>query len=611
MLATLTDKSFDRDGWIFEIKWDGYRALAQIASGSIKIYSRNLRDFTDKFDSIKKSLGKIPYDIVLDGEIIITDSQGRSDFSGLKKYLKTGNGNPVYYVFDLLYINGYSLVEVPLLQRKILLEKVLPGLPDIKISSHIDKTGKGFFVQARENGLEGIMAKKADSPYEPSARSKNWLKIKVKHTQDIVIGGYIKRPGNKSFKSIVAGIYKNKKLTHIGNIGSGFNQDRARMLFDRLKKITTAKSPFSMKIRDSQDIIWVEPEIVAEVQFSQWTPDGFLRHPVLKTIRDDKQPLQVVKESVLDNAMDGPGAAPKTGYRGKLSHPDKIFWPDEGYSKKDLFEYYREVSEFILPHISGRPQSLHRHPDGINGESFFQKDISFKPPSWIETFLVSDKEKPKDIHYLVCKDIDSLLYMANLGCIEINPWLSRVEEIERPDFIVIDLDPTDTGFSKVISTAIKVREVLGMLGIKSFIKTSGATGLHIYIPTGSKYDYSQSLQFANMLAIVTKRRIPGISSIERSPRKRQGKVYLDYLQNRMGQTIAAPYCVRPRPFAPVSTPLFWDELEDLKDPAVFNIKSIFKRLEKYGDIWKDIYNKNLDMEKVLSNIQELYEEYNK
>jgi bifunctional non-homologous end joining protein LigD len=316
-------------------------------------------------------------------------------------------------------------------------------------------------------------------------------------------------------------------------------------------------------------------------------------------------------ESVSGIDMDDPDSASGISYKGTLSHPGKIFWPDEGYSKKDLFDYYREVSGIILPHIIGRPQSLHRHPDGIKGESFFQKDISFKPPSWIQTFLVSDKDKPKDIHYLVCRDIDSLLYMANLGCIEINPWLSRVENINRPDFIVIDLDPTDTDFSKVVSTALKTKEILEMLDIEGFIKTSGATGLHIYIPTGSKYDYDQAQQFTNMLAIVIKRKIPGISSIERSPRKRQGKVYLDYLQNRKGQTIAAPYCIRPRPGAPVSTPLFWDELEDLKDPAVFNIKNIFKRLEKYGDIWKEIYKKGLDMEKVLSNIQELYGEYRK
>jgi len=611
MLATLADRSFDRDGWIFEIKWDGYRALAQIAGSNISIYSRNLRDFTGKFDSIKRSLGKIPYDIILDGEIIITDSQGRSDFSGLRKYLKTGKGNPVYYVFDILYISGYSLLDVPLLNRKEILELILPELSNIKISSHIHKTGKAFFAQAEKNGLEGIMAKKADSPYELSARSKNWLKIKIKHTQDIVIGGYIKSPGNRSFRSIIAGIYEGRKLIHIGNVGSGFSQDEARILFNRLKKITRAKSPFSKKIKDSRDFVWVEPEIAAEVKFSQWTPDGYLRHPVFKAIRDDKKPLHVIRESVWGIDMNDQGNTVKSSYRGKLTNPGKIFWPEEGYSKKDLFEFYREISGFILPHIIGRPQSLHRHPDGINGESFFQKDTGFKPPSWLETFLVTDKERSKGIHYLVCRDLDSLLYMINLGCIEINPWLSRVEDINRPDFIVIDLDPTGTGFSKVVSAALKAREILDMLDIKSYIKTSGATGLHIYVPTGSKYDYSQALQFANMLAIVIKRKTPGISSIERSPGKRHGKVYLDYLQNRPGQTIAAPYCIRPRPGAPVSTPLFWEELEDLKDPAEFNIKSILKRLEKYGDIWEDIYNKNLDMEKVLSNIQGLYGESSK
>jgi len=609
MLAALTYDAFDREGWIFEIKWDGYRAMSRIAGGDIKIYSRNMKDYTKKFDPVKRSLEKINYDALLDGEIILTDSKGRSDFSSLRKYLRTGIGNPVYYVFDLLYLEGYSLLEVPLKERKTMLEKILVRLPGIRISSHIDKMGKAFFHEAAKNGLEGIVAKKADSPYEPSKRSRNWLKIKIRQSQDIVIGGYIEGQGNKSFRSIAGGVYEGKKLIHIGNIGSGFSHNTSKELFGILKKITAPASPFFNKVMDSGSMVWVKPRIAAEVEFSQWTADGYLRHPVFKAVRDDIEPSQVVRENMPARSPEEPEKNDNTGSRVRLSNPDKIFWPARGYTKKDLFDYYTEVSEFILPHLAGRPHSLHRHPDGINGEDFFQKDINFRPPSWIDTFLAADKERKKDINYLVCRDIDSLLYMVNLGCIEINPWLSRVEKISNPDFVVIDLDPEDVGFRKVASTALKAKETLDMLDIKSFIKTSGATGLHIYIPAGTAYDYSQALQFAHMLAIVIKQKIPGISSIERSPGKRQGKVYIDYLQNRYGQTVAAPYSVRPRPGAPVSTPLFWNELGDLKDPSVFNMYTIGKRLEKHGDIWKNIYRLKLDMEKVLSNIREMYREF--
>ena len=347
------------------------------------------------------SLKKIPHDIVLDGELIVADSSGRSDFYKLKEYFKTGIGDPVYYVFDLLYLNGFSLSGVPLLLRKALLEEILPSLPNIKISTHIEKTGQAFFREAAKNGLEGIIAKDASSIYEPSTRSRSWLKIKVKHSQDIVIGGYIKGTGNRSFRSIVAGVYKNGRLVHVGNIGTGFSQDESKELFALFKKSTVSRSPFTGSIKDPDKIVWLKPEIVAETEFSDWTPDGFMRHPVFKGLRKDKGQKEVTMEKPDSPEKEDHRMHLDVHYRGKLSNPEKVFWPVEGYSKKVLFDYYSKISGYILPHIKARPQSLHRHPDGIEGESFFQKDINFKPPSWIDTFLVSDKEKKKE-HTLSC-----------------------------------------------------------------------------------------------------------------------------------------------------------------------------------------------------------------
>lgn len=605
MLATLCDKPFDDKDWIFEIKWDGYRAMASTDRNDIKLYSRNHKILNDIFKPIVESLQKIPCTALFDGEIVILDSQGRSDFSKLQKYIKEGTGNLVYYIFDIIYYENYSLVDVPLIERKKLLEKILPPLPNIKISGHIEKTGISFFEASKVNDLEGIIAKKASSKYLPLKRSRDWLKIKSKHTHEVVIGGFaLSERGGRIAGSLAVGIYKDNKLTYIGNIGSGFKVNELNKLTERLNEIIISSSPFYNKQSVPKSIIWVKPEIVAEVQYSQLTPKGIMRHPVFKRLREDKDPGEVISGTFEEKTL----LANKIEYRGTISNPDKVFWEEPTYRKVDLLNYYFDVSDFILPHLNGRPQSLHRHPDGIKGESFFQKDINFKAPTWIETMTVENKEKKKDIHYLVCTDRDTLMYMVNLGCIEINPWLSRVKSIDYPDYIVIDLDPFEIGFKSVIKVALKVKDVLDILDIKGFIKTSGATGIHILIPLGRDYDYGQALKFAKILSILIHRKIPSLTSVERSPSKRHGKVYIDFLQNRKGQTVASAYSVRPRPGAPVSAPLHWGELDHGLDPLSFNIKDMVSRLGKYGDIWKDIYHHHTDLEEILPRIEEFYKD---
>jgi bifunctional non-homologous end joining protein LigD len=611
MLAASSSKPFNDKDWIFEIKWDGYRAMASINEGIVKLYSRNHKILNDKFKPVIDSLQKLPYDALFDGEVVVVDNQGRSDFSKLQKYIKEGTGNIVYYVFDIVYYENYRLTDVPLIERKKILEKILPPLPYIKISGHIENTGIPFFETAKANSLEGIMAKKASSKYLPLKRSKDWIKIKTKHSHEVVIGGFTQPDKEaKTAASFAVGIYKSNKLIYIGNIGSGLKDSEIKNLYDKLKEITIPSSPFSNIQAVSSSITGVRPELVAEVQYSQLTPSGMMRHPVFVRLREDKDPLEVIDElsDAIDTANKVSPVSTIINYRGRLSNPDKIFWEDQGYSKGDLLDYYFKVSEFILPHLAGRPQSLHRHPDGIKGESFFQKDINFKTPSWIKTFAIANKEKKKDIHYLICSDLDSLIYMANLGCIEINPWLSRMERIDYPDFIVIDLDPFEIEFKSVIKVALRAKEVLDILDIKGFIKTSGATGMHIFIPIGKNYDYGQASKFAKILAIIIHRKIPGLTSIERSPLRRHNKVYIDFLQNRKGQTIASAYSVRPRPGAPVSAPLHWDEVSNRRDPSEFNIKSMFKRLDKYGDIWKDIFLDHTDLEDSLPRIEEFYKD---
>lgn len=608
MLATLSNKPFDDKDWVFEIKWDGYRAMSSISRNRVKLYSRNQKILNDTFKSIVDSLKKLPFEALFDGEIVVIDSSGRSDFSRLQKYIKEGIGNIVYYVFDVIYYEGYSLIDVPLFKRKQLLEKILPSLSHIRISRYIEKTGKSFFKTAIANGLEGIIAKKSSSKYFPLKRSRDWLKIKSKHSREVVIGGFI-RPvnGRKAATSFAVGIYKGNKFIYIGNIGSGFSDNELRDLSEKLLERTIPSSPFYNTRTLPQHMAWVSPELVAEVRYSQITPGGMMRHPVFIRLREDKDPMEVIDE-ISDNTGAVQKAAAKVNlknYRGRLSNLNKVFWEDAGYTKGDLVNYYYKISEFILPHIIGRPQSLHRHPDGIKGESFFQKDVNFKVPSWINTISITNREKKKDIHYLVCTDMDTLIYMANLGCIELNPWLSRIESIDCPDYIVMDLDPLETGFKSVIKVALKIKEILDIIDVKGFIKTSGATGMHIFIPLGAKYDYGQALNFAKILAILIHRKIPALTSIERSPKKRRNKVYIDFLQNRKGQTIASAYSVRPRSLAPVSAPLHWDELIPGLDPGKFNIISMVNRLDQYGDIWKDIFLHSTDLVKVLPRIEEL------
>jgi bifunctional non-homologous end joining protein LigD len=621
MLATLAKSAFDRQGWLFEIKWDGYRALAEIRNKGVLLYSRHDLTFNDRFPAIVRSLGSLPFDALLDGEIVVVDESGRADFQLLQDYPESAGGSLVYYVFDLLHLDGFDLMRLPLVRRKGILRQILPELPHVRLSDHIEKEGLSLFKAARENMVEGIVAKDGMSPYRPGQRSREWLKIKTQRQQEAVIGGFTApRGGRKGFGALVLGVYENGRLVYIGHTGGGFTDRQLGALMERLEPIATKEPPFETPPRTNGSVTWVRPKLVSEVRFSEWTKEGLMRQPVFLGLREDLDPREVRREIAVPSPADASALPSKKVQQPRkprrngglaivndakvlLTNPDKVFWPEEGYTKGDVIDYYREIAPFILPYLKDRPESLHRHPDGIRGGGFFQKNVDHRVPDWVRTVAIRSESEQREITYLLCQDEAALVYMANIGCIEINPWHSRIGRLETPDYMVLDIDPLDVPFGDVVRTAIATREVLRDAGAEGFCKTSGATGLHIYVPLGATYSYEQSTQFARLVNLLVHARLPHSTSIERNPVKRRGRVYLDYLQNSYGQTLVAPYCLRPRKGAPVSTPLMWAEVGEKLDPASFTMKNTAKRLKRVGDLWKGVLGPGIDMGACLGRLE--------
>ncbi|MBJ6748760.1 DNA ligase D [Geomonas anaerohicana] len=632
MLATSAAEPFDDPDWLFEIKLDGYRTIAEVSGHNVALYSRNNLSFNKKFHTVVAALASLGIQAVLDGEVVVLDETGRSYFQLLQNYQRTGRGNIAYFVFDLLYLNGEDLRNQPLLARKERLRALLPDLPDIRYSDHIMESGKEFFELARQNNLEGILAKRAASLYQSGKRSKEWLKIKVRFQQEAVICGFTQpRRSRKGLGALVLGVYEDDRLVCIGFAGGGFDDAGLKEMYELLQPLVQDSSPFQQPVKSDMPITWVKPELVCEVEFSEWTDENVMRQPIYLGLREDKDPRSVVRELVGSTpppvperaAPPSPPSVPKRssgkkgtsgkkgqeellildGHRLELSNLDKVFWPDQGYTKGDVINYYRTMAHAMLPHLVDRPESLYRTPNGITEPGFFQKEAGELPPSWITTREIYSKHVDKNIKFFVCQDEATLVYMANLGCIEINPWLSRLQNLDYPDYFVIDLDPEDIPFAKVIETALAVREVLERAGAVSFPKTSGATGIHIYVPLGAKYDYDAAGEFARVIATLVHHKVPEFTSILRSPKLRQKKVYLDFLQNKPGQTLAAPYSIRPRPGATVSAPLKWEEVQRGLDPSQFTIATMPRRLEHLGDLFAGVLGPGIDLEQCIENLE--------
>ncbi|WP_333862099.1 DNA ligase D [Sphingobacterium sp.] len=663
MLATLVDKPFDDEDWVYEVKWDGYRAIAFMKNGQVELKSRNDKSFNEKFYPIYDSLKSMELNAVVDGEVVVLEKNGTANFGSLQNWRSEADGDLVYYVFDILWYDGKNLTNLSLMERKAILKEVLPQNDLILLSEHFDTSGIEFLKQAKKLGLEGIMAKRKESTYHVKDRSHDWLKIKANRRQEVVIGGFTKNDGSsKLFSSLLVGLYDGKKLVYTGKVGTGFNTKLQQEMMVQFKSLITQNSPFD----DEPDInkpsrfrpnpphaavTWLRPELVCEVSFTEMTSDGVMRHPSFDGMRDDKNAQKVIfeeEQSVEDivndvedqgrrssssiaadvsiesnssedslsllksphskkyktmlNPKDKTQVRKVNGHELKFTNLDKIFWPEEKITKRDLINYYDQAAPFILPYLKGRPQSMNRYPNGIVGEGFYFKDVTDTAPEWAETYLYQSEADNRDRHYLVGKDEATLLYMANLGCIEMNPWSSTVKVPDNPTFCIIDLDPDKNTFDQVIETAQLTKQLLDDMGVPSYCKTSGSTGLHIYIPLGNKYSYDQSKEFARIIVTLIHAELPNYTSLERTVRDRKGKMYLDFLQNRPHATIAAAYSVRPKPGATVSMPLHWDEVKKGLKISDFTLFNAIERMHAVGDIFKPILGKGIDLKKVIDKI---------
>ena len=537
MLAYLADKPFDGDEWLFEMKWDGFRAIAEIDGSKVSLYSRNFKSLNQRFAPVVEELKKLGTAAIFDGEIVVVNDKGISSFQALQNYQKTNKGNLRYYVFDLLYHAGQDLRSLPLRERKNHLQVLLNALPSsiISYNDHILAKGIQFFAAAEKQHLEGIMAKQIDSSYE-SVRSHAWLKIKTHARQEALIAGFTEPRGSrKHFGALILGVYEKGKLRYIGHVGGGFDQSSLNALMKKMQPLITKKCPFKTPPETNAPVIWIRPELICEVSFAEWTHDNIMRQPIYVGLRSDKEPASVVKEEAvslksaekktLSTSKSSNEHSKKINAKGstkvQLTHLDKIFWPAEGYTKGDLIEYYREISPLILPYLKNRPQILHRFPNGIEADGFYQKNVDHQIPEWLPTVDIDHDNKK--VRYLLIPDLSALLFAVNLGCVDLNPFNSRVQHLHEPDYMVIDLDPESISFAKVVETAQVLHDIFDSIGAPNYCKTSGGRGLHLYIPLGAKYSYDQVKQFAHLISQIAHERLPKITSMERSPAKRQKK----------------------------------------------------------------------------------------
>jgi len=593
MLATLAEDVPRGAGWEFEVKWDGYRAIASVSQGEATLTSRNGNDLTGRFEHVAKEIAKAVKtpDCVLDGEVCALDESGRSSFSAMQQGKA---GTPlVFYVFDLLELEGEPLVDLPLVERRKRLEQLLDKRNrTLRLSEPFDD-GVALLQAATKQHLEGIMAKRLDSRYVQGKRTRDWLKVKTHGEQEFVIVGFTKGTGRRasSFGSLVLGYYQGGELVYAGNVGTGFNSREIEKLLDKLRPLKRDTSPFREvpkmpKVRKS-DVIWVEPKLVCEVEFAEWTHDGRLRAPAYKGLREDKPAEEVRRELPIADRIT------KGSRELKLSNLDKVFFPVEGITKGDLLEYYRAVAPTLLPHLRDRPFTMVRWPDGIEADRFFQKDAPSHMPEWIPTFRtqVSTREAPrrkKRVNFPVVNDELALLWMVNMGCIDMNAWYSRTDKPDRPDFVLFDLDPSPgVGFKETVQVALLVKQALDAFGLVGFPKTSSAEGMHVLVPVERRYTFDDTRQFAEIVAGAIARTNRGLATTEWTKAKRRG-VLIDSNQNGEGKTIASVYSVRPRAGAPVSTPLRWSEVNEDLDPLSFTMPVVLDRIHKHGDLFEGV-----------------------
>jgi bifunctional non-homologous end joining protein LigD len=609
MSATLVKEIPRGDDWHFEVKWDGYRAISSMSGSQVVMRSRRGNDFTEKFERVAREIPKAMRtpDCVLDGEVCALDENGRASFSEMQQLKPT---TPLlYYVFDLLEVEGVPLVDLPIEERRDRLEHLLDKRNKIVRLSEFFGDGEALLAASKEQELEGVVAKRVRSRYAIGKRSRDWLKIKTKGDQEFVIAGYTKGQGRRenSFGSLILGYQKGNELAYAGNVGTGFNEVEIERLLRKLRPLERKTAPFDEepkmpKVRRG-DVVWVSPKLVCQVEFVEWTHDDHLRAPVYKGLREDKSADEVVMEAP-------PPIEPeiRQGRRVlKLSNLDKPFWPEEGITKGDLLAYYRQVASALVPHLRDRPFTMKRYPDGWNGKFFFQKDAPKHMPGWIKTraYRSTSREsrEKRTISYPLVNDELALLWVVNMGCIDMNTWYSRVDKPDRPDFALFDLDPSpDVGFKETVEVALLLKQALDTLGLESFPKTSGADGIHILVPIARRHTYDDTREFSEIIARALAISHRGLVTTEWSKAKRRG-VLIDSNQNGEGKTIASVYSVRPKEGAPVSTPLRWDEVNAKLDPADFTMEVVLQRIARDGDLYEGVLTTKQSLGDALKRIR--------
>ncbi|MBE0429866.1 MAG: DNA ligase D [Thermoleophilia bacterium] len=640
MQAVLAGRPFSSADYLFEIKFDGIRALSYV-NGGLSIMSRNLKEQAFRYPELADLAGHfLAGELIVDGEIVALDEQGVSHFqllqgrinlTGKSEIAAAARATPAYYyVFDILYLNGRDLTQLPLSRRKEILSRLFMPHKHIRVSEWVEEQGEQIFHFARERGLEGIVGKRMAAPYRQH-RSRDWLKFKAVRQQEFVIGGFTMPRGSRAlFGALLLGVYEDGDLVYAGHVGTGFSEDMLQRLHAAMAPLVQEEPPFRVPPRPNEPAKWLRPELVAQVKFAEWTREGLLRHPVFLGLRNDMDPRDIVREEKILEKKEAAASGPRepsgpevlppfehppagdmwlevAGRELRLTNLDKELWPGDGrgerYAKSDLIDYYYRVSDFIVPHLAGRPLTLKRYPDGIGAGPFFQKEAPAETPAWLHTEAIPSESsgKRERIRYLVCDETAALIFIANLACIFQNPWLSALPDLARPDIIAFDLDPVDPDdFEACLEVALLLKDQLGGFGLRGYPKTSGATGLHVYVPVKTEYTFAQTRQFAELVSILCQHVRPDLVTLEQPVSRRAGsRLYLDFRQNVMGKTLASVYSPRAWPGAPVSTPLSWQEVQRGVKPADFTIANIPERLQASGDLFAGVLFDRQDLMEAL------------
>jgi bifunctional non-homologous end joining protein LigD len=617
MLAT-AGEAFSRKDWLFEIKYDGYRLLCSKEGDETTLLSRNGNDLSRTFPEIVQAVSRLPYhSFVIDGEAVVHDASGMPSFARMQRRGRLNKPSAIeramrdypasLYAFDLLAFAEYDLRKQPLIDRKSQLREMIPQVGMIKYSDHIEQDGQAMYLAAERLGLEGMVAKSARSRYA-AGRSDQWIKVRIDQTDDFVVMGY-RAASNGDIRSLMVGQYVGDDLIYSGNVGSGLNDTLMRQLSAEFNTIDDVSRP--AEAPKNADFVWKQPTLVCEIRYKEITPSGQLRHPVILHLRDDKEAKECTRESVT-HELEGTVVEDEPVDRSvQLSNLDKVFWPNQGLTKGDMIEYYEAVSPWLLPWLADRPLVMTRYPDGIDGKSFYQKDAPGFVPEWIRIEKMWSSSTERDIGYFIVDCTESLVYIANMASIPLHMYHSRVGNIEHPDWCVLDLDPKEAPFSDVITVAKMIHRVCDEIGLPNYVKTSGSTGLHILLPLNNQFTFEQSRIMGELLARIVVRELPEICTVTRNPARRDGKVYIDYLQNGSGKLIASTYCVRPKENAPVSMPVHWREVNSKLRPDSFHIKNAIRRLKRQkSDLALDVLDVEVDLIEVLEALTSRYTEIN-